>query len=95
MAAGGSGVGDITTELNEGGKKSPFVTNQDAYQVGTAPATGREGVVYITTTDGDAIIEPGTDTTVTVTIGAGVTLTTADYDWMGQYYPSGVAVDVE
>ena len=94
MAAGGTGAGDLTLELNAGGKKSPFVTTEDAYQVG-APAANKEGVVFITTTDGDAIIEPGTDTTATIAIGTGVTLTTADYDWVAEYSPSGVSVDVE
>ena len=95
MAAGGSGAGDLTVELNAGGKKSPFLTTADAYAVGTAPATGAEGVVYINTTNGNAVIEPGTDTTVVVTIGTGVNLTTTNPAWVGEYSPSGVSVDVE
>ncbi len=93
MAAGGAGLsGGLVGELNEGGKKAPFVPTQPAYVASSSP--GNEGQVGIDTTDGDDIIEPGTDTTVNIYIGTGTTLNTTDYDWV-QRYASGVQVTVE
>ena len=94
VAAGGNyGINFIDT-LNAGGKKSPYATGVDAYNGGTPPTTiTQEGVIGITTSSGDAILDAA-DTTITIYIGTGNKLVAATYDWV-QEYVSGVQVDVE
>ena len=95
MAAGGAGSGSLVTELNKGGKLSPFNTNV-AYVA--AATTAIEGQVAINTTNGDAVIDPGSDTSVTIAIGTGVTLVTSgtgNLAWVSNYSGSGIDVDVE
>jgi len=95
LAAGGNSAGSLVDVLNKGGKKSPYVT-EDAYEYNTAAPTTitHEGVVAIWTTDGDAIIEPASDTQAIVFIGTGLKLVAADIDWV-QDYNSGVTIDIE
>ena len=96
-AAGGTCTIDFVATLNAGGKKSPYATGQDAYQNSTPTTVTHEGVVGIVTDSGAGggagVLDPA-DTTITITIGTGNKLKTADYDWVLQYN-SGVVVDVE
>ncbi len=96
LASTGGTSSNLVTILNEGGKRSPFAA-VPAYVA--AASTTNEGQVAITTTDGDALVEPGTDTNVTIIIGTGNTLDTAstaeNLVWVGKYSPSGVSVNVE
>ncbi len=93
LSAGTGTSSDILTILNKGGKKSPFAPTVAAYANSNSPGT--EGQVGITTTDGDAVIEPGTDTVVSIYIGTGSTLVNdGSIPWLADYV-SGVDVDVE
>jgi len=96
LASTGGTTSDLVTTLNEGGKRSPFAA-VPAYLA--AATTANEGQVAITTTDGDALVEPGTDTSVTIVVGTGTTLVTGstaeNLIWVSQYSPSGVSVNVE
>ncbi len=71
IAAGGSeSAANILTHLNAGGKQTPFVTGQNAYQA--APG-GNQGVVGIAGLDAGSGI-PAAGNTVQVTVGLGAVL---------------------
>ena len=99
IAAGGSPENIVTT-LMEDDKKSPFDSTQDAYQEG-ALDDSTAGVIYITTSDNDSIIEE-TDLDITIAVSKGTVATGAlyvlqedDESWMARYNPSGVSITVE
>ena len=98
LAAGGSDT-DLITELNQGNKKSPFNSANAAFVSG-ALTDANTGVVYITTSSGDATIDSA-DTTVTIIVAKGAAGTALNdlhgegNNWMTTYNPSGVQVDVE
>ena len=100
MAAGGGGT-VLDTELNAGGKKSPFVA-LSAYVSGALSDTDTNiGRVYITSDDGADAALTTVDTSMTVTIAKGTKgalfdLWTNDAtSWARTYNPSGVQVTVE
>ena len=101
MAAGGNAPGDLTISLNDGNKKSPFVSSSAAFISGTAGATTTNwGAVYINSDDGSNSTLTAADTVLTITVDPGTTgaldaLVTAGGNWMNSYYPSGDDVDVE
>ena len=100
IAAGGTAANIVTT-LMEDNKKSPFDSTEDAFQEG-ALDDSKAGVIYITTSDGDSIIEES-DLSITITVGKGAVTTGALYvlqqgaadSWIKRYNPSGVTITVE
>jgi len=94
LAAGGTSAGSLVDVLNKGGKKSPYVPLA-AYRIATSLTdVTDEGVVGITTTDGDATVDPATDTDATIIIGTGLKLDESTIDWVAEYN-SGVTVTIE
>ena len=101
MAAGGDSGTDIVKTLNEGDKKSPFVSTVPAFVSNATLTDTNAGQVFI---DSDSGV-PGTldaaDTFMTIKVAKGTSGALYDLadeattNWMQTYNPSGVRVDVE
>ena len=101
MAAGGPAGTDLVATLNEGSKKSPFVSTVPAYVSNSTLADTNAGQVFIGSDTGTAGTLDAADTQMVIRIAKGTSgalfdlAAAAGDNWMKTYNPSGVTVTVE